>query len=506
MYKSNKKDIFCSITKSFPWDKVSPEIINVHIELLDLPVRAFNFLVQSEIRTVGDILRAASINKIYAFKNAGKKTFDDIEKSLTKLPALNLTRLVRHRDIEPADSDMQRIYAELRILLSRSTQADAQLTNYDKPEPTQVLASFSEPANLSFSDDLQFLLSGIREEHLVYLKERYGYITGKMKTLEQVGRIFGVTRERVRQITVKVARIIKRKGGTSRNSLNNILDNMERVVSSYQGIVSINDLAKDDYFSTVNREQISFLTNMLLEVYDERYRKHEKFFFSFLDDVELDSINNRLQSSILKCRFPISEHDLLKHISTDVGTVSEDYIAYYLTNTARIVTFGDSVVSLGRLSMPEQVAMILKNIDRPLHFTEIADLYKKHYGNSLSRAEDLPRTIHTRISTSALFIIVDPGTFILRDRFIVPDNISEIVEETSRILGDLDGISNTRFILQELRNRKVKTGVLNPYNLKPLLLEYPGFISYMSRPRYLVPVQSQVMETTIVSILLLPYF
>ncbi len=28
----------------------------------------------------------------------------------------------------------------------------------------------------------------------------------------------------------------------------------------------------------------------------------------------------------------------------------------------------------------------------------------------------------------------------------------------------------------------------------------------VSRPRYLVPVQSQVMETTIVSILLLPYF
>ena len=46
-----------------------------------------------------------------------------------------------------------------------------------------------------------------REQQVI--RERYGLIDGKSKTLEEVGKEFSVTRERIRQIEAKALRKLK---------------------------------------------------------------------------------------------------------------------------------------------------------------------------------------------------------------------------------------------------------------------------------------------------------
>ena len=44
------------------------------------------------------------------------------------------------------------------------------------------------------------------------LKYRYGFVDGRVRTLEEIGKMFGVTRERIRQIEAKSLRMLKKSG------------------------------------------------------------------------------------------------------------------------------------------------------------------------------------------------------------------------------------------------------------------------------------------------------
>ena len=52
-------------------------------------------------------------------------------------------------------------------------------------------------------EDLENVLDTLRPRERDVLRLRYGLDDGRMKTLEEIGQIFNVTRERIRQIEAK---------------------------------------------------------------------------------------------------------------------------------------------------------------------------------------------------------------------------------------------------------------------------------------------------------------
>ena len=52
-------------------------------------------------------------------------------------------------------------------------------------------------------EGLENLMGGLKNREQEVLKMRYGFDDGVEKTLEEVGQVFGVTRERIRQIESK---------------------------------------------------------------------------------------------------------------------------------------------------------------------------------------------------------------------------------------------------------------------------------------------------------------
>ena len=57
--------------------------------------------------------------------------------------------------------------------------------------------------------DLNKVLKTLNDREIGVMKLRYGLEDGRMRTLEEIGRVFGVTRERVRQIESKAMRKLK---------------------------------------------------------------------------------------------------------------------------------------------------------------------------------------------------------------------------------------------------------------------------------------------------------
>jgi RNA polymerase primary sigma factor len=67
-----------------------------------------------------------------------------------------------------------------------------------------------EYANIQLlKDEINSVLEGLTEREEKVLRLRFGLIDGRTRTLEEVGKLFNVTRERIRQIEAKALRKLK---------------------------------------------------------------------------------------------------------------------------------------------------------------------------------------------------------------------------------------------------------------------------------------------------------
>jgi len=65
-------------------------------------------------------------------------------------------------------------------------------------------------------EELEDVLKTLTEREAKVLKMRFGLEDGRMRTLEEVGRDFNVTRERIRQIEAKALRKLRHPSRSKR--------------------------------------------------------------------------------------------------------------------------------------------------------------------------------------------------------------------------------------------------------------------------------------------------
>lgn len=446
------------------------EILKTPINKIVLSARASNALAKTGIETISDFMLFGP-EKLCKVKNVGKKTIYEIGNVIKKIWFTNTDE--NEKEIFPdhvtSNSNVSKYIAHKPDLSEKNLRVTI------KPTITEKLLVL--PADkLNLTDAIEIILSSVSPKNIHIIKARYGYDEGKRKTLEEIGNRIGVTRERIRQILVKEIRRMKHPA--RKKIFQTIIENVERLLLQYKGVMSINDLAKDKYFVSGTHKELRFLMNLIVDLYEERYRIINKYFLTSLNDDEIKALQSKIREEASKCLFPIDEKVFIENIVSSVGPTSEDYLVYHLLYKEHLEISKGKVLSPGRLSIPQRVKVLMKNIDRPMHFTETAKLYRNYYGESKIKTKDLERAIHTRIGDSRDFIIVGPGTFMLRENFEMPDNIKEIVEFSKEILQNLQNITDTKHLINELKKRNIDIGNLNAYSLKPILLEYPEFISY----------------------------
>jgi RNA polymerase primary sigma factor len=71
-------------------------------------------------------------------------------------------------------------------------------TLVDEGESVEALAE-----NALLIEQLNAILDTFSGREAMVVRERFGLVDGQQKTLEEIGDIFGVTRERIRQIEMK---------------------------------------------------------------------------------------------------------------------------------------------------------------------------------------------------------------------------------------------------------------------------------------------------------------
>ncbi|WP_245597202.1 sigma-70 family RNA polymerase sigma factor [Jiangella gansuensis] len=91
-------------------------------------------------------------------------------------------------------------YAEDPVSLQSPVGESAENTFGDFVEDTDAVSPEELVAQVMLRDQVEQVLDGLSERERAVVRLRYGLHDGRARTLEEVGRVFGVTRERVRQI------------------------------------------------------------------------------------------------------------------------------------------------------------------------------------------------------------------------------------------------------------------------------------------------------------------
>jgi RNA polymerase primary sigma factor len=139
--------------------------------------------------------------------NRIKRTANELQQQYGRDPSPDEIATVLDIPVEKVrralDASRQTVSLESPV----GTEGDAVLGDFI--EDTHSAAPVENAAQQLLREQLDSALAKLPERERVIIQLRYGLKDGRYRTLEEVGREFGITRERIRQIEAKALRKLR---------------------------------------------------------------------------------------------------------------------------------------------------------------------------------------------------------------------------------------------------------------------------------------------------------
>lgn len=328
------------------------------IEILGLPIRIENALKKSGIRSLRHFYYYPE-KKFYKIKNIGPKT--------------------------------QQLFIQIKRRIWFG-----ELEEFRDATPEETLL----PGNLY---DLLLEKAEKNSRNMEILVRRYGLINGERETLEEIGKTYGITRERVRQIQAKALKKLKHPSNRLRHAVKKLVEDL---IFKEKGVISDQeaDLLIPKVFGKQGFDGSSFLDLLGDCSWIQTYRLADgdiSFYSPVIENFRLSSLVEQIYSLLSKkFELLLSLDELEDNIELNLKSeilIKRDFILKICRIDPRIEEktngkfrlFSNTVGTKIWVSLIKEV---LEENDYPLHFTEIAELVNRVLltGNKLD-----PRRAHS---------------------------------------------------------------------------------------------------------------
>ncbi len=297
------------------------------------------------------------------------------------------------------------------------------------------------------------------------LRERFGIVDGQAKTLEEIGKKYRITRERVRQI---IRSSLKDVQSRNKASFQEIEKRIETALKDRSGIMSESDIVK--VLGKGNPKEVAAL----------------HFFLECLSTIGLLKEDAHIQRSYALKNFPL---DVWKAIVRDTVKVLEgekeavekktllEKVSHKNTSSITGQQFFDYLAVskevkqnvFGRFGLHfwsdvspkgtrEKAYLILKSTHKPLHFREITGLIDTYGLNKNSKKKTHPQTVHNELIKDNRFILVGRGTYALSEWGYAQGTVRDVIREVLRKEGA--PMNRTDIIDRVLGIRQVKKSTI----------------------------------------------
>ena len=274
---------------------------------------------------------------------------------------------------------------------------------------------------------LQSVLEYCNPSEQYVLVEKYGLLSGKTKPMQQIGKEFDMSRERIRQILnkslTKVRRLLSQHKG-----LELIIEQAKNIVKENNYMISEEELINkllDNKVWLNNNELLLILSSDYDLYYIHRNKRFVKFFYiePVFEDL-LNDIHDSIYTLIQEAKKPISEDKVFYKMKTlfsskfqrnqslkDVLDNENFYkniisLSRYLYTLDWLVGFANHA-EVNPKTMKLKIEYVLSKSGSPLHYEEIAKRVKDTFKLDSIKVP----TIHNELVKNKEFINVGMWTY-----------------------------------------------------------------------------------------------
>lgn len=323
-----------------------------------------------------------------------------------------------------------------------------------------------ENAEAIFSSTLEVLLERLPLRSRSIVEARFGIGSGVPKTLEEIGKSYQITRERVRQVVGSALGFLSEE--KSHPSIGEVVDSIERALSLNHGVMKSEDLL--DRLSLKSKKErgalLAFLEALSI-VKEEKVTKEFERLYRLKDFslTRLKKIKDTAKTLLEEAKDALEPKDLYARFKKLDSTVTEQELFSMLAVSREIKqnVFGKWGLSGWSDIKPrgtrEKAHLVLKTANKPLHFREIADLIDS-YGLQ-KKKKSHPQTVHNELIKDKRFVLVGRGIYALSDwgykRGTVKEVITEILRASAKPLSREEVLDK----VLEIRQVKKSTVIIN---------------------------------------------
>ncbi|MBU5310602.1 hypothetical protein KQI38_01055 [Tissierella carlieri] len=220
----------------------------------------------------------------------------------------------------------------------------------------------------------------------------YNYVIDKIFTLEELGKIFNITRERVRQVIKKADRIVKREKHIFhpfKGYLEHIFEHLDYIYI---------DKLKESSLIIFGQssDELEIELNLLNYLFGTKYHIFQDKIFNF-DKTEIGEtiVLEVFGDELVDCKF-LKKEDLYLHIY-NINFKEPRKVIRYLIEHMNNIIFSDTeeyvLIKRNRITNVDICKWILYNIGEPVHYSFVYERYCEYMKNQDMSLRSLHATL-----------------------------------------------------------------------------------------------------------------
>ena len=353
------------------------------------------------------------------------------------------------------------------------------IKNYEQEENPQQLALF--------------LIGGLSNRNQDIIRRRYGITDNQPKTLEAIGRVYKLTRERIRQIIESSLKIIHRSEKIER--VKNFWQKAKSALEKNDGFVAAGELPglikeeskADKEYSGAVKFLLILNSDFVLEPEDEKYYSY--WHLKKVDKKRIEDNLKKIDGYFQKRKDVSKIEEILDWARKEIRNEAKEKIysemnekilkSYFkISKKIGINPFGEIGLNnwpkIEPTGAKDRAYALLKHSNKPMHFSEISrqlngfpkvNSYSLILSNSWFKKLET-QTIHNELIRDHRFVLVGRGMYALRDWGYAPGKVVDVIR---RVFKEAKKALSQEEIIKEVQKRrfaKATTIILNLHNKK----------------------------------------